>query len=97
MRDYEIISGGRSTRKGNPRRTAWTATTDTAVAHGTADTTVGAGNSRRMAQRLRESGNEVELIEYKGAGHLGIILSLAHGFQANTTLRQDMLRFIRAR
>jgi acetyl esterase/lipase len=64
------------------------------LAHGTADTTVGAGNSRRMAQRLREAGNPVELIEYKGAGHLGIVLSLAHGFRGATTLRDDMLRFI---
>jgi acetyl esterase/lipase len=66
------------------------------LAHGTADRTVGAGNSRRMAQRLREAGNNVELIEYKGVSHLGIILSLAHGFRRGTTLRDDMLRFIAA-
>lgn len=64
------------------------------LAHGTADSTVGAGNSRRMAKRLREAGNSVELIEYKGASHLGIILSLAHGFRGNTSLHADMLRFI---
>jgi acetyl esterase/lipase len=64
------------------------------LAHGTADTTVGAGNSRRMAQRLRASGNDVVLKEYPGVSHLGIILSLAPGFRGNTTLRDDMLAFI---
>jgi dipeptidyl aminopeptidase/acylaminoacyl peptidase len=64
------------------------------LAHGTADTTVGAGNSRRMAKRLSEAGNDVTLIEYKGASHLGIVLSLAHGFRHRTTLRADMLRFM---
>ena len=64
------------------------------LAHGTADTTVGAGNSRRMAQRLREQGNQIELIQYDGVSHLGIIISLAHGFRGRTTLHADMLRFI---
>ena len=65
------------------------------LAHGTKDRTVGAGNSRRMAMRLSEAGNEVELIEYQGASHLGILLSLAHGFRNRLTLRADMLDFIR--
>lgn len=64
------------------------------LAHGTKDHTVGAGNSRRMAKRLAEAGNTVELIEYPGVTHLGILLSLAHGFRDRTTLRADMLRFI---
>ena len=33
------------------------------LVHGTKDRTAGAGNSRRMAKRLKEAGNEVELIE----------------------------------
>ena len=64
------------------------------LAHGTKDSTVGAGNSRRMAKRLREAGNAVELIQYEGIGHLDILLSLAHGFRGRTSLREDMLRFI---
>jgi dipeptidyl aminopeptidase/acylaminoacyl peptidase len=64
------------------------------LAHGGKDRTVGAGNSRRMAKRLSEAGNEVELIEYQGASHLGILLSLAHGFRSRLTLRADMLDFI---
>jgi acetyl esterase/lipase len=66
------------------------------LAHGTADKSVGAGNSRRMAKRLRAAGNQAELIEYAGMGHLGLVLSLAHGFRHTTTLHGDMLRFIRA-
>lgn len=65
------------------------------LAHGTADTTVGAGNSRRFAKRLTEAGNAVTLIEYPGIGHLGIVLSLARAFRHRTTLYADMLRFIR--
>lgn len=66
------------------------------LAHGTADKTVGPGNSRRMAKRLSEAGNEATLIEYRGRGHLDIVLSLARGFRHLTTLREDMLRFIAA-
>ncbi|HJW41756.1 MAG TPA: alpha/beta hydrolase [Rhizomicrobium sp.] len=64
------------------------------LAHGTADTTVGAGNSRRFAKKLTEAGNKVEVIEYKGIGHLGILLSLARAFRRRATLYADMLRFI---
>jgi acetyl esterase/lipase len=64
------------------------------LAHGTGDKTVGAGNSRRFAKRLNEAGNRVELIEYTGIGHLGILLSLVRGLRRRTTLYADMLRFI---
>jgi acetyl esterase/lipase len=90
------IFGGDRVMATQPIKYARNKTRPILLAHGTADRTVGAGNSRRMAQRLREAGNAAELIEYKGAGHLGIILSLAHGFRGSTTLRDDMLRFISA-
>lgn len=64
------------------------------LAHGTKDTTVGAGNSRRFAKRLAAFGNRVEVVEYEGIGHIGILLSLARGFRRRTTLYADMLRFI---
>ena len=67
------------------------------LAHGTKDSTVGAGNSRRFAKRLTDCGNAVELIEYQGIGHLGILLSLARSLRHRTTLYSDMLRFIAAR
>ena len=65
------------------------------LAHGTRDSTVGAGNSRRFAKRLADAGNRVELIEYEGIGHLGILLSLARALRRRTTLYADMLRFMR--
>jgi acetyl esterase/lipase len=63
---------------------------------GTADSVVGPGNADRMAARLTAHGSEAKVIKYPGAGHIGIILSLAPGFRGNTTLRQDMLDFIHA-
>src|SRR4029077_11651045 len=77
------IFGGDRVMATQPIKYARNKTPPMLLAHGTADTTVGAGNSRRMANRLREAGNVVELIEYKGASHFGIILSLAHGFRGN--------------
>ena len=88
------IFGGDRVMTTQPIKYARNKTPPMLLAHGSADTTVGAGNSRRMAKRLREAGNSVELIEYEGSSHLGIILSLAHGFRGGTTLRDDMLRFI---
>jgi acetyl esterase/lipase len=88
------IFGGDRVMTTQPIKYARNKTPPMLLAHGSADTTVGAGNSRRMAKRLREAGNSFELIEYKGSSHLGIILSLAHGFRGGTTLRDDMLRFI---
>ena len=90
------IFGGDRVMTTQPIKYARNKTPPMLLAHGTADTTVGSGNSRRMAKRLSGAGNSVELIEYKGASHLGIILSLAHGFRGGTTLRGDMLRFIAA-
>lgn len=89
------IFGGDRVMATQPIKYAGNKTPPMLLAHGTADKTVGAGNSRRMAKRLSEAGNDVTLIEYEGASHLGIILSLAHGFRHRTSLREDMLRFIR--
>jgi acetyl esterase/lipase len=66
------------------------------LAHGRDDTTVGAGNSKRMAQKLQSFGSEVVVRYYDGTGHIGILLSLAPGFRKRTTLYQDMLTFIAA-
>jgi acetyl esterase/lipase len=63
---------------------------------GSDDTTVKPGNTERMAAKLRGFGSEVETRTYPGTGHLGIILSLAPGLRARTTLRQDVLDFIAA-
>ena len=50
-----------------------------------------------MAAKLQAQRSSAEVIKYPGVGHIGIILSLAHGFRERTTLHRDMLRFIRSR
>lgn len=64
------------------------------LAHGRDDTTVGAGNSKRLAQALQSFGSEVVVRYYHRTGHIGILLSLAPGFRGRTTLYRDMLTFI---
>ncbi|HEY8950813.1 MAG TPA: alpha/beta hydrolase [Rhizomicrobium sp.] len=66
------------------------------LTHGRDDTTVGAGNSKRLAQKLQSFGSEVVVRYYHRTGHIGILLSLAPGFRRRTTLYQDMLAFIAA-
>jgi acetyl esterase/lipase len=66
------------------------------LAHGRDDTTVGAGNSKRLAQKLQSFGSDVVVRYYHRTGHIGILLSLAPGFRKRTTLYQDMLDFIAA-
>jgi acetyl esterase/lipase len=66
------------------------------LAHGIADDTVGVGNSRRLAKKLKSFDSPYEEIEYPGIGHIGILLSLAPGMRGNTTLRDDMVKFVLA-
>ncbi|HUN98057.1 MAG TPA: alpha/beta hydrolase [Bradyrhizobium sp.] len=64
------------------------------LAYGTADQTVRPTNSINMAAKLRSFGSEVEVKEYPGISHIGIILSLAPGFRGNTSLRDDITQFV---
>jgi acetyl esterase/lipase len=63
---------------------------------GDADDTVSPGNTDRMAARLRAAGNSAAVIKYPGVGHIGIILSLVPGLRDRTSLREDMVKFIRS-
>jgi acetyl esterase/lipase len=63
---------------------------------GEADETVSPRNTDDMAAKLKSFGSEVKVIKYPGVGHIGIILSLVPGFRGKTSLRQDMIDFIRA-
>jgi acetyl esterase/lipase len=89
----DIFGGGRNMAT-QPIKYAANPSPPMLLAHGTKDSTVGAGNTRHIAARLEQAGNAVEVELYGGTGHLGIVLSLAHGFRKNTTLHADMLRFI---
>jgi hypothetical protein len=40
-------------------------------------------------------GSEVKVVKYPDVGHIGIILSLVPGFRGRTSLRQDIIDFIR--
>jgi acetyl esterase/lipase len=66
------------------------------LATGGADKTVGPHNTSDMAAKLESVGSEVKVVKYPGVGHIGIILSLVPGFRGRTSLRQDMIGFIRA-
>jgi acetyl esterase/lipase len=88
------IFGGDRVMATQPIKYARNPTPPMLLAHGTKDRTAGAGNSRRLAKRLREAGNEVELVEYQDVTHLGIMRALAPGFRTRTPLRADMLSFM---
>lgn len=66
------------------------------LAHGGKDDVVDPGNSRRMAKKLSDFGSEVVLREFETAGHTDILVSLARGFRGRTTLRDDIVTFVRA-
>jgi acetyl esterase/lipase len=63
---------------------------------GSADAVVDPGNADRMAARLKAQDSEAKVVHYPGVGHIGIILSLAPWLRGRTTLRQDMLDFLRS-
>ncbi len=65
------------------------------LAAGTADTTVSPRNSSDLAAKLKSYDSPVRLVTYPGIGHIGIILSLAPGFRGRTSLRDDIVGFVK--
>jgi len=63
--------------------------------HGGADETVGAGNSKRLAARVRERGGSAEVKIYPRVGHAGILLALAPAFRFWAPVVRDVARFVR--
>jgi acetyl esterase/lipase len=63
---------------------------------GSDDDTVGLCNTNDMSERLKRFGSDVNVIFYKGVGHIGVILALVPGLRRIAPLRRDMLDFIRA-
>lgn len=51
-------------------------------------------NTYHLAKKLRHYDNHVREHIYKGVGHIGIILSLAHGFRGKAPLLEDIDAFI---
>jgi acetyl esterase/lipase len=60
------------------------------------DSTVAPSNTKSMAAKLTSFSSEVRKIQYRGIGHVGVILSLVPGFRRITRLRQDMIDFIQS-
>jgi len=53
-------------------------------------------NTENMAAKLREHGNDVEAIVYKGIEHFRIIMALAPLFRGMIPIRADIIRFVSA-
>jgi acetyl esterase/lipase len=63
--------------------------------HGTEDTVVRVRNARRLAAALRKVGGEVEVREYEGMGHAGVIMGLSKPFAQGGIVRDPMIDFLR--
>lgn len=66
----------------------------TLLIHGTEDSTVRISNSRKLADRLREKGIAVSLIEYDGIGHARVVAALAPPVDFLADTLEDSKRFI---
>ena len=62
--------------------------------HGDADETVYPRNSIALAARIRVAGGPVELKEYPGVGHIGIVLGFAPLFRDKSPVLADTARFV---
>jgi acetyl esterase/lipase len=63
--------------------------------HGRDDTTVDPSNSREFAAAIRAAGGRVELKEYAGTGHIGIMLALTERFRSRAPAFADSVAFMR--
>jgi acetyl esterase/lipase len=64
------------------------------IAHGTADRVVLPRNSKRLAERLKQEGAEVELRLYRGASHVDLAASLSRPFRGRTPVLAESARFL---
>ncbi|WP_137718428.1 alpha/beta hydrolase [Methylobacillus flagellatus] len=63
---------------------------------GMKDGTVWPRNSIRMAAKLKEQGNAVQLVEYADYGHIDMVARLAKPLRGDSTLLEEISRFVRA-
>ncbi len=64
------------------------------LAHGTSDRVVLPRNPRRLAERLKQEGAEVELRLYPGANHVDLASSLSRPFRNRTPVLDESARFL---
>ncbi|HUB25498.1 MAG TPA: alpha/beta hydrolase, partial [Tepidisphaeraceae bacterium] len=62
---------------------------------GTADFTVDAGNTTRLARRIQQAGGKVKTIYYCGRGHVGVVMSLAYPFRWLAPTLRDVTEYFR--
>ena len=62
--------------------------------HGTADETVRPYNSRNLAAAIEAGGGAVDLVEYDGMSHAGIVMGLSKPFAQKGTVIDPILAFI---
>ena len=62
--------------------------------HGTADETVRPYNSRNLAAAIEAGGGTVDLVEYDGMSHAGIVMGLSKPFAQNGEVLDPILAFI---
>jgi len=62
---------------------------------GEKDSTVLPRNSYRLAEKLTENGNTVELVRFEDYGHVAMVAKLARPLRAEGDLLQPIVRFIR--
>ena len=65
------------------------------LAHGAVDTRVLPLNSLRLADVLREAGNEASVKVYRRHGHVGVLLALAEPFRRLVRVLDDTVSFLR--
>lgn len=62
---------------------------------GADDTTVPPRHAKALAQRLKATGNEVELIIYEGVDHIDIMIALSRLARGRANTLSDVSRFVR--
>jgi acetyl esterase/lipase len=62
--------------------------------HGSADSTVKRFNTVDLAAALRGVGSRVDVVEYAGIGHVGLVLALSQPFRWRAAVLDDIVRFV---
>jgi acetyl esterase/lipase len=67
---------------------------NTLLLYGLADAVVARFNAQELAAALSGAGGKVQLIEYPGIGHAGLITAMGRGLRWRAPALRDVLRFI---
>jgi acetyl esterase/lipase len=62
--------------------------------HGSKDKIVGAGNSKRLWQRVLEKGGRARMVFFRRLDHMTILLALLPGFARLSPVRTEVLQFM---